>query len=283
MYKNRIIRRKLCSNIVIFYFILFYRNYANNIEIISNWIRQSSRGLIQKFTVAPNTKLALVNVLYFKGQWYQPFNEQSTVTGDFFVNPQKVVSVQYMRNAEDLLYSEDTYYLKCKVISKPYETEKNQQDASKSRIVMHIVIPDGDIDELLGKVTALNFDQMLDGGNILKVTYQFPKINVKSKYNFKEFLQNYYAREFDASEPLNFKVRGFNSDTKDQNIGEISQETVLNVDEKGTEAASLASSTTETSASAKTITVSKPFLMILREETTKLVLFWATIRNPNLD
>lgn len=185
--------------------------------------------------MTPTTKIAFANVIYFKSFWFEPFEEMLTIKDVFSVSPTKQVNVTYMRTSEDIPYAEDNDYLKCKVISKPYETKKNQEEWNEGRIMMHVVLPDGDIDELLEKLTPNNFEQMLKKGGEEKVVYALPKISVSSRYNFKDFLQKFYEKSYDAKDRLNFGVRGFESEDegKKQFIDEITQETVLRVDEKG--------------------------------------------------
>lgn len=219
--------------------------------------------------------MLLANTIYFEAEWLDQLNPRMTTRLPFNVNPSKTVDVDYMRFSEELLFAEDTYYLKCKVIAKPYKTSKNYEN---SRVNMYIILPDenNNIDNLVSAISDLNFNQMLQGGQVTKVAYQIPKVNLKSKFKFKPFLTKYYGQE------LSYEVQGLTLGNSMLNIDDISQETVLEVDEKGTRAASVSSAAIDYSSPTKTFKVDRPFIMIIREENTKFVLFWATVRDPTL-
>lgn len=245
-------------------------------QTINDWVRKSSDNLIQQLSVSPNAQMLLVNTIYFEATWLDQLDPRMTARAPFKVNAGKTVDVDYLRFSEDLLWAEDTYYLKCKVIAKPYKTSKT---GDNTRVNMYIVLPDenNDIDNLITLISDLNFNQMLQGSEVKKVSYQIPKVNLKSKFKFKPFLTKYYGQD------LSYEVQGLTLENKTLNIDDISQETVLEVDEKGTRAASVSSATIDYSFSDKTFKVDRPFIMIIREESTKFVLFWATVRNPTLD
>uniref|UniRef100_A0A336MDL8 CSON015528 protein n=1 Tax=Culicoides sonorensis TaxID=179676 RepID=A0A336MDL8_CULSO len=247
------------------------RNLAQ--QTINDWVRRNSENLIQSLSLPPNIQMALANVLYFEAEWLDPLDVRMTKRGPFKVTKDKTVEVDYMQFSEELQFAEDTYYLKCKVIVKPYRTSKSYEN---NRVNMYIILPDenNDIDNLVEIISDLNFNQMLQGAEIQKVSYQIPKVNLKSKFKFKPFLSKYYG------ENLSYEVNGLTLDRETLFIDDISQETVLEVDEKGTRAASLSTSTIDYSSSQKTFKVDRPFIMLIREENTKFVLFWATVRNP---
>lgn len=220
--------------------------------------------------------MALVNTIYFEAEWLDQLDPRMTRKGPFKVNKDTTVDVDYLSFSEDLEWAEDSYYLKCKVIAKPYKTSKT---GDNNRVNMYILLPDEgtDVDNLINLISDLNFNQMLQGKQVKKVTYQIPKVSLKSKFKFKPFLTKYYGQD------LSYEVKGLTLDNTPLNIDDVSQETVLEVDEKGTRAASVSSATIDYSFSDKQFKVDRPFIMIIREENTKFVLFWATIRNPTLN
>ena len=54
------------------------------------------KGLFPKDSLDSTTVLVLVNAVYFKGQWNQKFQEESTAEEKFWLN--KVLSVIYVCN-----------------------------------------------------------------------------------------------------------------------------------------------------------------------------------------
>ncbi|XP_063704077.1 serine protease inhibitor-like [Culicoides brevitarsis] len=254
---------------------LDWRNRSIAQQTVDAWVSQSTNKLIQQLPLPQNAEMLLANTIYFEAEWLDPLDARMTANLPFNVSPNKTVNVDYMRFSEDLFFAEDTYYLKCKVIAKPYKTHNSSDE---SRVNMYFILPDegNDIENLISLISNLNFNQMLQFGDYKKVTYQIPKVSLKSKFKFKPFLSEFYGKE------LNYEVQGLTLGDKKLNIDDISQETVLEVDEKGTRAASVSSATIDYNSADKTFKIDRPYIMLLRDEDTKFVLFWATIRDPTL-
>jgi len=253
----------------------------NTQQTFNNWAMNASHDLLSDIPLQPTSKLAIANIVYLSASWLNSFDDKLTETLSFNTD-RKTVNVPFMAAVEELHYAEDTYYLKCKVLSKAFETSASIE---ASRIMMHIVVPDGSIDELLQKITALNFGQMVDNGNVQSVQYKIPRVSLSSSNlnaNFKDFLQSYYETEFFTKDKLSFAVRGFNSDKVESTVDEIIQETLFRVDEHGLETQQYNRSPSSASLPTKYLIANKPFLMIVREESTKMILFWATVRDPSL-
>lgn len=262
------------------YFFLFYYTKISQQAVaqqtINDWVKRSTENLIPELNLQPNAKFVIVNTIFFEAEWLDQLDPRTTVRAPFKVTSEKTVDVDYLRFSEDLHWAEDTYYLKSKVIAKPYKTAKTGDD---TRMNMYIILPDegNDIENVISLISNLNFNQMLQSGGVKKVTYQIPKVNLKSKFKFKPFLTKFYGQN------LSYEVQGLTLGNESLNIDDISQETVLEVDEKGTRAASVSSATIDYSFSDKTFKVDRPFIMLIREENTKFILFWATVRNPTLN
>lgn len=91
---------------------------------INTWVSKQTEGKIPELlsggSVDSETRLVLVNALYFKGRWHQPFNKEYTVDMPFKINKDEKRLVQMM-------CCEDTYNLahvkevQAQVLMMPYE------------------------------------------------------------------------------------------------------------------------------------------------------------------
>ena len=67
-------------------------------EEINKWVEQKTndkiKGLIPPGMLSSDTRLVLVNAIYFKGLWLQPFLKEETFPGTFFVAANHKVQVQ---------------------------------------------------------------------------------------------------------------------------------------------------------------------------------------------
>lgn len=78
-------------------------NFADNVasaNTINRWVEQKTndkiKDLISSDALSDDTRLVLVNAIYFKGNWQNKFNKALTAPGSFFVNENDSVDVQYM-------------------------------------------------------------------------------------------------------------------------------------------------------------------------------------------
>lgn len=64
------------------------------------------KDLIQPDALGSDTRLVLVNAIYFKGNWDQKFPTSRTAPGDFYIDETKTVTVDYMRNDDNYRYAQ---------------------------------------------------------------------------------------------------------------------------------------------------------------------------------
>ncbi|KAJ9580159.1 hypothetical protein L9F63_004176, partial [Diploptera punctata] len=94
------------------------------VRAINSWVSKATHGHIESMldddVVSPNTMALLLNAIYFKGLWRYPFNPDATMTSTFQVSPTRKVSVEFMRLAQNLYYSESVE-LDSKIVRLPYK------------------------------------------------------------------------------------------------------------------------------------------------------------------
>ena len=72
-------------------------------ETVNRWVSQSTRGLIPTIvtdSVIKDQQLVLVNTVYFKADWTEPFLPESTRDGQFTTDDNRSVTVPFMRDSE---------------------------------------------------------------------------------------------------------------------------------------------------------------------------------------
>jgi len=78
-----------------------FSNAAKATKHINDQVKKDTKGKISKLfsedSIDADTKLVLVNALYFKGKWKAEFNKKMTETNDFYVSSSKKVKTDLMR------------------------------------------------------------------------------------------------------------------------------------------------------------------------------------------
>ncbi|XP_063950142.1 serpin-Z10-like [Daucus carota subsp. sativus] len=246
---------------------------------VNSWIQNKTNGLV-KNTVPPDqfdeqSKIVFANAIYFKGSWAVPFSDWMTDTFDFHLLNDEKVQVSFMS-----YYMQQAFINVCdrfKVLKLPYAT---------CQISMYILLPDAKdaLAPLVDKLaTGTGFLEHLDIPDLSEVRgkYRVPKFKVSFGFDATEAL-----KEFGLREP--FIPGGLNTMMDSERnellyVSNILQKSSIQIDEEGTEASpctSIAMPPPEVPPLSIDFVADHPFLFIIREDSTGVVLFVGQVLNP---
>ncbi len=245
---------------------------------INQWVSDRTAGritdLIQPGLLDGNTRLVLVNAIYFKGKWQVPFKKQSTIDGSFSVTQDKSTTVPFMRATERFAYAETD---DVQLLEMPY---------AGRRLSMVVVLPKT-ADKLAAIETSLNAANLNEWtsklsapGAAMRVDVWLPRFKMTSEFKLTETL----AR-LGMSDAFTPKADFSGMDgAQDLFLSAVIHKAFVDVNEEGTEAAAATGTTVRALAVApipvKVFRADHPFLFLIRDVQTGCVLFAGRVTNP---
>ncbi|MCL2010256.1 MAG: serpin family protein [Synergistaceae bacterium] len=153
---------------------------------INDWVAQKTRDrikdLLQVNNVTSDTKLVLVNAIYFDSAWLEPFDKALTMEEPFRTGKDEQHNVSMMRRTGHFLYGEnsDAQWLKI-----PYRIP---------RFSMLILLPRKNssftqLRELEKKLTHETLASWTDDMSYSRVTLRMPKFKDERRYSLSETLK----------------------------------------------------------------------------------------------
>ncbi len=267
------------------YFELLAENYkaiARNVDmsdgiktaqIINDWTSEKTHGKITKIVNPDDFKIArlvLANAIYFKGTWKYTFDKKQTRKSTFVLNDKRNVKTDFMFLSDTLKYFDGEH---AQVLELPYSGEK---------LSMMIVLPNK-------KIGIKNFEkeflleEYLKWNNSLSLTsidVYIPKFKTKYEKEFKQVLS-------DLGMPIAFsRAADFSGMTgmQDLQIDKVKHKSFIEVNEEGSEAAAVTVVIMREKSSIykKTFRANRPFIFIIKENSSNIILFMGRIENPNV-
>jgi serpin B len=239
---------------------------------INLWVSNRTHTLIPEFfkegVINDSTRMVLVNAIYLKAPWAAPFDERATSKADFTRLDGSVVQVDMMSNG-DLSggYGEGVGY---RVLVLPLRG---------SQLELVAVVPD-DFAAFEAELDAAKLDEVVASVDYGRVVTEFPRFEL----------------DMDISLKSNLETLGLHLPFEDGNsfegimpggpgvITDVIHHTVVKVDEKGTEAAAatgIVLGGDEGPEPEYSITVDRPFVLLLRDEPTNTLLFFGRVLDPS--
>ncbi len=238
---------------------------------INSFISKKTDGLIKKILSDPlpsDTKLVLLNTLFFEQKWLEKFDKAKTSTQDFYVQSNETI---YVRMMQDLRYAEY------------YEDEVLQAAAlpyKDTRYSMIVFLPkDKDFD-----FSKLNLKECVDLFNTENeeqyLQIFLPKFEAHSCYDLIPVLQSmgindvFQAGASDLSKIFTTSEKLF--------LNEALHEIVVKVDEEKTKAAAVTMFGAKSAGIEDYITfrADHPFCYVIYDEQNNINLFTGIIRRP---
>lgn len=163
-------------------------DFAKNQEaakIINTWVESQTNNKI-KDLVSPsllnnNTRVVLVNAIYFLGNWETPFNPNKTQKETFFNEGLFAVTVDMMI-AKDYFKYKDIPSLNATAIRLPYKN---------SDIAMLFILPHSKtgLQSLEDHLKKVAFEEIVEGMNEIKVTVKLPKFRIETEMEMNGVLK----------------------------------------------------------------------------------------------
>jgi len=250
----------------------------NAVKTINNWVADKTNEKIPEIINSADFWAALVNAVYFSGNWNNEFEEELTSKDNFYNFNGTVSKAEFMQNTANFMYFADD---KTTVIELPYEstTHTLNDDGSVAdfhrdnvNISMYIMMTDYE-----NRVAELENIIGLGRMKGQRIHLYVPKFKIETSIELNDILKNAgIIKAFDAFE-AEFEKMFDKKDEFNMYIDKILHKTYINVDEKGTEAAAVTAIMMAGAASAPTepieVKFDKPFTFVIRDNTNEEILF----------
>lgn len=152
---------------------------------INKWVENSTnskiKDLIGADMLTENTRMVLVNVIYFKALWKTPFYRTRTALGKFYVSDKETTDVQYMHVFKAFMYGvlDD---LDATAVEFPYEN---------TEVSLIVILPNkrNGLTELEGKLRDYDVAKINGQLNGAGVDVTLPKFKIEHKVNLNDVFQ----------------------------------------------------------------------------------------------
>jgi serpin B len=195
-----------------------------DINQINRWVAGRTHGKINKIIdeLSPDTKMLLVNAVYFSSPWEENF--ESYYQREFTNIDNQIVDKEFMlRLFRNTPYFEDDTV---QAIQVPFKA---------SKYFFYVFLPKGDINAYVDSLTDAGLQNVFNGMRAANVKLVMPEFTIEFNGKLKEILMN-MGMEIAFSDIADFKNITHDLDLK---IGQVLHKTVLNVNKQGLEAAAV--------------------------------------------
>ncbi|XP_016846781.2 alpha-1-antitrypsin [Anolis carolinensis] len=218
----------------------------------------------------PNAVMVLVNYIFFKAYWENPFDTQSIKERDFFVDANTTVKVKMMhrKGYYKFIHDEDLFSW---VVELPY----------KGDATAFFILPDeGKLEHVEGALAKENLSKWTQSFRHENIGLVIPKFSVSATYDVKDLMERMGVT---AVFNDNADLSGITGE-KDLVVSKVIHKAVLDVNESGTEAAAVTTMELRFRSAhlppPLTISYNRPFLVIIVHLPTQSILFIGKILNP---
>ncbi|NXX76245.1 OVAL protein, partial [Urocolius indicus] len=239
-------------------------------ELINSWVESQTKGMIksilQPSSVGPQTKMVLVNAIYFKGTWQKEFKDEDTLP--FRITEQESKPVQMMSQTGSFRVAEVTSE-KIKILELPY---------ASGSLSMWVLLPD-DVSGLEKLETAITSEKLTEwtSPSVMeekKMKVYLPRMKIEEKYNLTSVFMALGLTDLFSSS-ANFS--GISS-TQTLKISTAVHEAFVEISESGNEVGS--SGEAETESAPEEFKVDHPFLILVKHKPTNSILFFGRCFSP---
>jgi serpin B len=254
-------------------------------QTINNWAEQKTLGkikdLIPPAAINSDTRLVLVNAIYFKGNWAEQFKSQQTFPQPFFLSAGKDVSVPMMHHTSEYLFAHVKYdgEKQLKVLLIPYQSNE---------LSMVVLLPDaqGGLADLENHLSAGAVKDWMGKLKHNEVQLTLPKFQMTAGFRLEKTLANMgmplaFSPPSPHAEGADFS--GVNGG-KELYLSAVIHKAFVDVNEEGTEAAAATAVVPPppgpVGMEPAQFLADHPFVFLIRDNRSESILFVGRVSNP---
>lgn len=242
-------------------------------EVINDWVLEQTEDRIDELlpmgSIFPDVVLVLVNAIYFKASWLEPFDAARTASATFH-GESGDVDVDMMQANFEYPYAEGDGY---QAVALPYISPA---------VRMLFVLPEaGRFAEIEAALDRAFIDGVRSGLSEHMVDLQVPKFRFEAELKLKPVLQR-MGMEL-AFEQGAADLSGITQTPGDVWVDEVYHKAFIALDEQGTEAAAATAvvARDESAPAPATVVLDRPFLFLIYDEPTGQILFIGRLLDPS--
>ncbi len=252
-------------------------------EKINQWVSDQTEdmidGVFEEGEPVPARYFVLLNAIYFMGAWTEDFDPEDTEDKDFTLPDGSTVEVPIMhRESEEMT---DYKYLSeegFEAVRIPYGGIETPGMGLDTRMAMYLFVPDNGLDEFYEQLDAGSWQEWVDNFMDLDGTLGLPRFEMRYKKVLNDLLTD-MGMEKAFDDRADFSAMSPQGDQLF--IDEVYHEAVIEVDEKGTEAAAVTVAPGLGDAPEPfEVIADRPFFFVIRDDDAESVLFAGAVTDP---
>lgn len=240
---------------------------------INQWASDNTNGKIPKVLdrIDPAAVMFLMNALYFNGDWTYQFDKSLTQDRPFYPDRGSPVNVKTMSSE---VGTKIHYGSNFKAVEMPY---------GRTNFTMIVIVPEENLEEFYPSFTPQSWSQLTSEFDMINEFKKFKVLMPKFKFTYEKILNDQLQSMgmVDAFIPFQANLSGI-SDASIF-VSFVKQNTFVDVDEEGTEAAAVTTvgiEVTSVNPQPREFVIDKSFVFAIRERTTNTLLFTGQVMNP---
>ncbi|KAL4641853.1 protein Z-dependent protease inhibitor-like isoform X1 [Arapaima gigas] len=246
-----------------------FSNTQASKSIINQYIKTQTRGKVTSDVgnIDRETRIMLINSIFFQAKWDLPFNSTFTQEERFYVNKYNIAQVSMMFRA-DKYYIAYEKSLKLGVLKLPCQ----------GKVAMMVLLPDKDVDyaTIDEELTPERFHGWIKQLKKIKLEVQLPRFKLEQTYSMQKMLPDIgIASIFQNNASISML-----SKEAELKVSEVLLNGRIEVDENSiSTSAKMVSSLTGASMPPR-LTINRPFLFLIYHEVTSTLLFMGRVIDP---